>query len=185
MAIEKKLYTVDEYEAFISRPENRERRFELIDGDIVEMTPTQEHGLVTGNIYGFIWTHNRVHKLGYVMVEARYRLPGDQHNAYIPDVSFIVGTEEPIIKQGAIPRMPDIAIEVKPPDDSTIELREKAAYYLSNDSKMVLLVYPSKRIVEVYRKGADVEILLESDTIDGGDLLPGFTLLVRDIFPTE
>jgi len=81
--------------------------------------------------------------------------------------------------------MPDLAVEIKSPDDTYTELRLKAAYYLANGSETVWLGYPEKRMVEVSRKGSDVEILLESDTIDGGDLLPGFSLPVRDIFPTE
>jgi hypothetical protein len=47
---------------------------------------------------------------------------------------------------------------------------------------MVRLVYPDKRLVEVLTR-ASRELLTEADTLDGGDVLPGFTLAVRDIFP--
>jgi Uma2 family endonuclease len=185
MAMEKQRVTVQQYEDFIARPENRERRFELIDGEIVEMTPTHIHSWIgartTGRLLFFVEPRN----LGHVLVEARYQMPHEKHNAYIPDISFIAGAEIVFVEHGPIMRMPDLAIEIKSPDDSYTDMRSKAAYYLANGSRMVWLVYPEMRMVEVYRKGSDVEILLESDTIGGGDLLPGFALPVRDIFPTE
>ena len=94
-------------------------------------------------------------------------------------------TVQPIVGKGAVTHIADLAVEIKSPDDTYTELRSKAAYYLANGSEMVWLVYPEKLMVEVYRKGSDVDILLESDTIDGGNLLPGFALPVRDIFPTR
>ena len=47
---------------------------------------------------------------------------------------------------------------------------------------MVWLIFPEKRLVEVYQPEADIEILNENDTLNGGDVLPGFTLAVKDIF---
>ncbi|RMF82539.1 MAG: Uma2 family endonuclease, partial [Chloroflexi bacterium] len=70
----------------------------------------------------------------------------------------------------------------KSPDDSITGLREKAQYYLRNGARMVWLVFPKQRIVEIYRPEHDVEILTADDTLDGGDVLPGFSLAVRDIF---
>ena len=77
--------------------------------------------------------------------------------------------------------MPDLAVEVKSPDDSLSKLREKAAYYLANGTLLAWLVYPKKRLVIVLTPDSE-EILTEDDTLDGGDVLPGFTLPVRDIF---
>lgn len=61
-------------------------------------------------------------------------------------------------------------------------MRECADYYLWHGTRMVWLVYPEKRIVEVYQPNADVQILLETDELTGGDVLPGFMLAVSVIF---
>ena len=78
--------------------------------------------------------------------------------------------------------MPDLAVKIKSPTDTITEMRETAAYYVANGSRLVWLVYPNYRLVEVYRPEADVEILGEDDTLTGGDVLPGFALPVRAIF---
>ena len=61
-------------------------------------------------------------------------------------------------------------------------MRRKAEYYLQNGSQLVWLVFPDNRQVEVYVPDADVVTLGETDTLDGGAVLPGFTLRVADIF---
>lgn len=51
MAIQQHLYTVDEFEAFIAQSDHTDRLFELIDGEIAEKMPTEEHSLIIGNVY--------------------------------------------------------------------------------------------------------------------------------------
>ena len=80
--------------------------------------------------------------------------------------------------------MPDLAIEVKSPDDTYKQMREKADYYLQNGTKLVWLVYPEKRIVEVYTNEQQ-DILTLEDRLTGGELLPEFELSVKDIFDVE
>lgn len=76
--------------------------------------------------------------------------------------------------------MPDLAVEVKSPDDSLRALRDKARYYLANGCRLVWLVLPDKQIIEVYT--ADKQPLTEADTLTGGEVLPGFALPVRQVF---
>jgi Uma2 family endonuclease len=77
--------------------------------------------------------------------------------------------------------MPDLAIEIKSPADSLIKMRKKANYYLENGSKVVWLVDTQRQKVEVYTVD-DTEILGSGDTLDGGDLLPGFKLSVSELW---
>jgi Uma2 family endonuclease len=182
MVVEKKLYTVDEYEEFIALPENRNRHFELFNGEINEMSPTMEHGFTGGTLITELGIWNRQHPVGRVLTETTYQMPGDEYHAPIPDVSFIVGLDTPIVRKGNVPRMPDLAVEVKSPTNTYLEQREKAAYYIANGCRLVWLVFPAKRLIEVYRPNMDVEILTDEDTLDGYDVLPGFQLAVRDVF---
>lgn len=183
-----KPHTIEEFEQFISLPENADRRFELIDGEIVENVPTEEHGVIVSIISGEIYAFLKKNPIGRVAVEARYRNPEDRHNSRIPDVAFTSAERAlPVTRKGAVPQMPDLAVEIKSPDDSVKLLRAKAAYYLANGARMVWVIFPELRLVEVYQPDADVLLLIDSelrqDTLDGAEVLPGFLLPLQDIFP--
>jgi Uma2 family endonuclease len=177
-----KLYTVDEFEKLIVETEHQDRLLELINGEIVEKMPTEEHSLIVGNIYITLRIFVDKNGLGRVAFEVRRKMPGDEHNARLPDVEFTCKERLlPIVKKGAIPQMPDLAVEVKSPDDSYQKLRDKAAYYLANGTQVVWLVYPEKHMVEIQTLN-DFDYKVAGQILDGGDLLPGFTMNVDDIF---
>jgi Uma2 family endonuclease len=182
MEIGQRLYTVEEFEAIADAPENRERLLELINGEIIEKVPTFEHGLIAGNIYGNIWLYVQQTGTGWVVMEVRYRSPQDKRNAYIPDVAYMAeAPDENQMKQGSVLGMPDLAVEVKSPHDSLKEMREKARSYLDKGSRMVWLVLPDQQIVEVYTATEEAILKIE-DTLKGGDVLPGFSMPVADVF---
>ena len=182
MAVQKTRYTVEEFEAFAALPENAERRFELVSGEIVETMPTQLHAAIVSLLNFFLMHYLRENPIGWALVEARYQLPDDRENARVPDLSYASDRSRPLVSKGAAPYMPDLAVEVKSPDDNILELREKAAYYLANGSRMVWLVFPEKRLVELYRPDEDVEILTAADTLQGYAVMPGFAVAVSEIF---
>lgn len=178
-----KLVSVAEFEAFIARPENEDRLFELVDGEIEEKMPTEEHGVITLRIGSRLLVFVETHDLGRVAVEVRYRNPDDPNNTRLPDVSFTSKERVlPLVKKGSVPQMPDLAVEVQSPDDSLPKMRAKARYYLANGCKLVWLVLTSKHLVEVYRSDETEDILTEADVLDGSEILPGFTLAVKALF---
>jgi len=184
MAVQKTYpHTIEDYERFIALPENSDRLFELINGEIVEKMPTEEHGYIQLNLGSEMRAHAKANKLGRVTAEARHKTPDDRHNTRLPDIAF-TSTERvlPLVKQGAVPQMPDLVVEIKSPNDSLRKLREKAAYYIANGAKLVWLVLTDKRLIEIYRANGDVDVLTENDTLDGEDVLPGFKLPVREVF---
>jgi Uma2 family endonuclease len=181
MAVQNRVYTVDEFEALIAQPENGDRLLELIDGEINEKMPTQEHGVIAAIVVAELRQYIKQTGTGRVGVEVRHQMPDDKRNSRLPDVSYYAERSSPLIKIGAVPHMPDLAVEVKSPDDALGDLRAKARYYLANGSRRVWLILPDKRLVEIYAAD-DEQILTEADHISGGDLLPGFTLPVREIF---
>lgn len=181
MTIEQKLITVDEYEDFLVQ--HPDGLYELIHGEIVEKVTTQEHshiaGIIVGELYIYLKQHPEVK--AYMGPEARYKPADDQYNDRLPDVSVHV-TDQPIVKRGAVKELPNLAVEIKSPTNTLKLMREKAVFYIENGCQMVWVVYPAKRLVEVYQPDNDIDILLESDTLNGGDVLPGFTLPVATIF---
>ena len=61
-------------------------------------------------------------------------------------------------------------------------MRDKADYSVQHGCPIVWLVYPEKRIVEVYQPGKDIDLLVTGDTLSGGEVLPGFSLAVEVLF---
>ncbi len=181
MAIQPRLVSLTEFEDFISQPAQIDRLFELIHGEIVEKVPTREHGIIAGNIITELNIYLRQNPIGRAAVEARHRPPDDNHNDRLPDVSFVSGMDRPVEREGAALYMPDLAVEIQSPSDSLKGMLEKAEFYLANGSKMIWLVYPDKRLVEVLT-AADRQFLTEGDTLSGGDVLPGFAVPLSAVF---
>ncbi len=184
MAVEQRLYTVEEYEAFLERSENDERLFELINGEIVEKMPTQEHGVITLRFGAKILTFVEEHNLGHVGVEIRHRPANDQHNDRLPDISFTRDASKELVTKAAVLSMPDLVVEVQSPSDTWRKMREKARYYIAKGTRLVWLVFQQQRIVEVYAPD-DEFTATEYDILDGRDVLPGFKIAIRDIFPQQ
>lgn len=190
MTIEIKRMTVEQFEAVADTPENADRLLELIDGEIVEKMPTEFHGIIVLNIGGELRAFVLAHDLGRVGVEIRHRHPDDPYNARIPDVSFTSKERlTEVVMRGTVPRLPDLAVEVKSPDDSYTQMRAKAAYFMANGSRMVWLIYPEKKLAEVYHRDPQgvetIQLLSIEESISGADVLPNFTLPLETIFKVD
>ena len=172
--------TIEDFNVFLRDHPNG--LYELIDGKIIEKDSTEEHSLIVGNIYAELRAFVKPRDLGRVAFEVRRQMPDDDHNARLPDVEFTSKQRLlPVVRDGAVPQMPDLAVEIKSPSDTYISLREKAIYYLKNGTKLVWLVYPEKKQVEVHTDDAIVTLSMD-DRLDGGDVLPEFKISVIDIF---
>ena len=181
MTVLERQVTAEEFDSFLKSPENQDRLFELIHGEIVEKMPTEEHGVIVINIGIAIGVFVKQHQLGRVGAEIRYKMPKDRFNARMPDLSFNSG-QRAIVREGSVPQMPELAVEIRSPSDSVKKLREKVDYYLANGSQLVWLVFPNKRYVEVYQLDGDMEVIFGDDSLDGGDVLADFTMPVADVF---
>jgi Uma2 family endonuclease len=181
MLLEKTRTTYAAFETFTALPEHRDFNFELIDGEIIEKMPSMEHGNIVVTLIFYLKLYSLQNKRGRILTEVQHKLPHDDHNARQPDISVFTNADEPILTQSPVPRMPDIAIEVQSPDDRISAMREKAAYYLANGTQMVILVFTRKRFVEV-QTADNIDILTLEDTLEGGAVLPGFSLAIKDIF---
>ena len=82
---------------------------------------------------------------------------------------------------GYWPEAPDLAIEVISPTDRYTEVNEKVADYLAAGTRMVVVVNPRNRTVNVHTPGNTLTLTI-SDTLDGGDVVPGWQMPVADIF---
>lgn len=138
----KRKYTVKEFEQLFAEAEHGDRLLELIHGEIVEKIPTEEHGVIAGNVFAPLHNFVAPQRLGRVGFEVRHRPPDDAYNSRLPDISFS-GARRPLVIKGSVPTMPELAVEVQPPDDTIKEMREKATYYLANGGKISLADIPA------------------------------------------
>jgi len=171
-----------QYRAIAEAPENADKRFELIDGEIVEVSPNFITSVIAINIATALKIYIKSNNLGHVTgADGGYELPnGDKYN---PDVGFILHERLKIIPEGEVPMMPDLAVEVILPSDlkNKRRIEHKLKTYLELKVPLVWYVYPNRREVEVYTAGDHTAMHDENDILDGGDLLPGFTLSIREI----
>lgn len=174
--------TAEEFDAYIRRPANADRILQWINGEIYEMPSNAYASWISSRINKFLSNFVDDHHLGYVTGEAGgYQVAG---NRYAPDVAFISFARSPeLASEGYHPIAPDLAVEIDHPPSMTSAqlLTIKIMNYLLAGTT-VWVIRPALRTVEVYAPGVVAHVLTSTDTLDGGDLLPGFTLAVSAIF---
>ena len=182
VVFQERTYTRAEYEQIITQYPHR--RFELVNGELIEKMPNEIHGYVVSLLNFFLVGYLQNNPIGYVLTEVRHGLPADDSNDRVPDMSFRVMEKGALRGESPAPYMPDLAIEVQSPGQSDRFMSDKAAYYLANGSRMVWLIYPTRRIVEVLTP-TERHLLTDTGTIDAGDVLPGLQIPVARILPTQ
>lgn len=188
METKQRLYDLDDlWELYCDRS-NDHLRFELFDGEIIEMSgPGGVHGRIAIRLGSYLFIFAEEHNLGIVTGETGYHPPGDRYNLLLPDVAYISSDRAPDpFPEKLVPAMPDIAVEIRSPSNSLEELREKAQRYLRLGTSIVWTVLPAAQSVEVCRMNesgeTEREVFGPDDTLSGENVLPGFMLDIRRIF---
>lgn len=165
--------------------ERREGKLcELVDGVLVEKAMGLAESYLALEIAFFLRQFLAEHKLGILAGEqGPYRLwPG---LVRIPDVSFISWNQLPKrkIPKKAIPDLyPDLAVEVLSRKNTKAEIDRKLHEYFRSGTRLAWVVDPRKRIVRVHTTPDQFRLVAEDQSLDGGDVLPGLSLPLRDVF---
>lgn len=185
MVVQQRTYTASEFWELAQETAD-DTLLELVEGILIEMPPSSPlNAVIAARILAFLFNFVEAHDLGYVSgADGGYTLSAA--TVLIPDVAFIAKERAPSIPKqfhGA----PDLAVEVISPSETPRKINDKTALYLANGASMVWNVYPEDKLVEVWQSSDDggmkVHTLTIEDTLDGGAVLPGFTLSVTKIFP--
>ena len=115
-----------------------------------------------------------------VAAETGFLLAHDPDTVRAPDVAFLRAGRE--VADGFIDGAPDLAVEVLSPGDRPGYVREKVVEWLETGAEAVWVVDPRARTVTVHEQARGLRVLEETDTLDGGGVLPGFTLDLRELF---
>ena len=188
MPAEKQYISVEEFLELAQRPEYQDRRLELVEGEIVEMSkPTGEHGEITGWLYLKIASYVYENNLGRVVVGDTgfifKRSPGGRDIVRGLDIAFISKAKAPDpLPRELIEFAPDLAVEVISPGNSADDIHNKVRELLKAGTPLIWLVHSRTRTVVAHTAAGSVTYE-ESDTLSGGDVLPGFEVGVGDIFP--
>jgi len=163
-------------------------RYELVQGELHKMSPASyEHGQIAMEIGSSLKVYVKAHQLGVVCAaETGFELAHDPDTVRAPDVAFVSRTHAAAAKtaHGYFPGAPDLVVEVISPDDRYTEVDTKVEDWLDAGVRMVIVINPRRRhrTVAVHRSTVDVTTLTLDDTLDGGDVVPGWRLPVREIF---
>lgn len=175
--------TIEEFEKFAQRTENTGKRFELVDGEILEVPSNPFVSVIANLISFYIRLFLKNNDLpGHVTGEGGGFIIDGQVLA--PDVAFV---RDLPTNKGYEQTPPLLAVEVlSDPTSSTeqTDLRRKLAHY-RNAGVIAWVVDYIARTVEVHLPDNTVTVYDEQGTLTGGDALPDFQLAVSEIFPDE
>lgn len=174
-----KLMTVDEFME-IDVP----GAADLIDGEVFVSPSGIRNSFVAVNVGGAFWTFAKPRSLGIVSgADGGYRLYADRDTILSPDVGFVRAERVAGLDLlGFFPGAPDLAVEVISPSESGPMVARKVRLYLDAGCPLVWCVYRKRQTVVVHAPGAEPRTFQMGDTLDGGDVLPGFTISVAVIF---
>ena len=161
-------------------------RYELVRGELRKMAPASyNHGTYAGKVAKSLMVHVDDNNLGNVPIaEAGYLLETEPDIVRVPDLSFVSRERDEAARpvSGFFPGPPDLAIEVISPNDRYTEVAEKVEDWLNAGTQMVVVVDSRRRVVGVHLPGREPITLTEEDTLDGGDIVPGWSMPVAEIF---
>jgi Uma2 family endonuclease len=172
--------------ADVTRLRDKTRRlYELVDGTLVEKIMGAKESFIAMKLGGLMTNHSDARgDLGMVlgpdgMVKLMKKL------VRIPDVSFTNWDRVPgrVVPDVPVPDLaPDLAVEVLSEGNTREEMERKLKEYFLSEVQLVWVIDPRKRTVRVYTSPDDVTDLGEGDTLDGGSVLPGFSVPVARLF---
>ncbi|MCY4622639.1 MAG: Uma2 family endonuclease [bacterium] len=181
-ATDTKLLTAGE----LLRLYSRGVRGELVRGVLHETMPTgQEHGEIVMNLGAELSKFIKPRRLGRLTgSDAGVWLERDPDTVREPDVAFFSAARVPpgMRVTGYSETVPDLVAEIVSPNDSRREVRDKARMWLSHGVRLVWVLHPDTRTVDVHRPDLPASTLLEDAFLDGADVLPGFYCAVSAVF---
>jgi len=161
-----------------------DRLCELVDGVLIDKAVGFHESLLATQLVRSIGRFLDEHDLGLVLgADTQLRLaPG---LVRLPDVSFFSwdrfpGRRLPTTAIAAL--TPDLAVEVLSPGDTRREMARKLHEYFGGGCRLVWYVPYGERVVRVYTDPDTFSTLRDHEVLDGGDVLPGFALVLRDLF---
>jgi Uma2 family endonuclease len=177
--------TAEAFGDFVHRPENANRWFELVRGEVIELPPPMKpHGVVCMNVGRILSVFTFERGWGYVTTnDSGIILERGPDTVRGPDVALYEDAEtfeDLHPKYGEVP--PRLAVEVLSPNDQARRVSRKVMDYLRNGVPLVWLIDPEARTVTVYRPDKGPFLVEGDQELSAEDILPGFRCRAGDFF---
>ena len=181
MTVKLRSYSFDDLRDF---PED----YELIDGEMVKKNLSSGlHSWICSYILNELLKYDPAENLGLMLQEPSVKL--DQVNTPQPDLAFWTQTRQPAINLEVIQVIPDLVIEVWSPHDvdgpkQRRQALDKVRRYQAAGIPLTWVINPVERQVQVFVPGqlAPAQSLSLDDEVEGGEVIPGFKLRVKELF---
>jgi Uma2 family endonuclease len=176
--------TATEQDVIAAEAAPEKRLCELIDGTLVEKDMGQYESRLATVLSHFIETYLDTHDLGICFGEAAMLriVPG---RVRLPDVSFVSWDKLPNRELPAEPianLVPDLAVEVLSASNTRREMENKRREYFQGGARLVWEIDPPTRTARMYTSTEHFQEIDLHGALDGGDVLPGFTLSLSQLF---
>ena len=160
-------------------------RYELLDGSLVEKHMGLRETNVQSKVARRLDEYGDASGNGFVLIEAVVRLNPDRPNRGRKlDIAYVlkktVGAE---LTEAFLDVPPELAVEIVSPNDLYLDVDRKIEEYLANGVGLVWACNADLRLVRTYAADGTVGVARVGDTLTGGDLLPGLSVAVADLFP--
>ena len=176
-----RVWTIEDFQEFVARPENRDRLFELINGETVEKTPGRTSNSELSYNLAFVVKafckedHLPCHISGG---DAAYDIHG---HVVASDFAF---KTTPMSDDYPDPEPPLWAVEIISPTEKPDDIRAKRLIYIA--AKILYWeFYPKSQSVDVYAPAQPLRTVGIDGTLDGGAVLPGFKVTVKALFSDQ
>jgi Uma2 family endonuclease len=160
------------------------RLYELVDGALVEKVMGYSESLFALFVARILLDFVEPRNLGLVSgPDGTMKLFGGL--VRIPDVAFASWDRIPgrVVPKEPIPSLtPDLVVEVLSESNTPAEMERKRGEYFAAGVRLIWEFDTESRIVSVYASNGDVTVLDSSRNLEGGDVLPGFSLALGDLF---
>ena len=163
---------------------HRERRWDLIDGEPVEVTSSAGlSSMIASRISGELSVYLREHPIGHAFsADAGFILFQDRATLRSPDFAFVSHTRLSKMPETSVPIVPDLAVEVLSPSDRWADILARSAMYLQGGVRLVWVIDPANRTATIFWQEALPATLKEDGLLDGEVILPGFSLPLARLF---
>lgn len=183
-ATHRRLVTAEEFEQYPS-----DCRLDLIEGDLIPMPPQpgEQHGFAANRLSMYASLYVVQNRLGACFAaETRFVIQRNPDTALAPDWAFISRERLPEhLREGFSHIVPDAVLEVRSPRDRRAEVEQKMRRWIDAGVRLAWELNPAAKTLTTYRPGAEPRTVSIDGLFDGEEVLPGFSLPLRDVLELD
>src|SRR6266566_2718731 len=145
--------------------------------------PGTWHGAISAKLTYLLVGFVHHQGLGAIFAQdTGFKIGSDPDTVRAPDVAFVARERVAVIRErGYAELAPDLLAEILSPDDRPAEVLAKVADWLAAGTKIVWVVDPERRVAQVYRQDGSLSVFGSDGSLDGEDVLPGFSCPLTDV----